>query len=78
VSFSVFIPGAFGGFAIPPMLAFAVRDLGPRGYSIGFIVFVFLSLLSLTMAWLLKYMGSGLAQSHFARSDPHEVVTQNT
>lgn len=70
--------GAFGGFAIPPMLAFAVRDLGPRGYSIGFIVFVFLSLLSLTMAWLLKYMGSDLAQSPFARSDPREVLTQNT
>ena len=48
--------GAFGGFAIPPMLAFAVRDLGPKGYSIGFIVFVFLALISLTMAWLLKYM----------------------
>jgi NNP family nitrate/nitrite transporter-like MFS transporter len=48
--------GAFGGFAIPPMMAFAVRDLGPKGYSIGFIVFVFLSLVSLTMAWLLKYM----------------------
>lgn len=48
--------GAFGGFAIPPMMAFAVRDLGPKGYSIGFIVFVFLTLLSLTMAWLLKYM----------------------
>jgi MFS transporter, NNP family, nitrate/nitrite transporter len=48
--------GAFGGFAIPPMMAFAVRDLGPKGYSIGFIVFVFLALLSLTMAWLLKYM----------------------
>jgi NNP family nitrate/nitrite transporter-like MFS transporter len=49
--------GAFGGFAIPPMMAFAVNDLGTKGYSIGFIVFVFLSLLSLTMAWLLKYMG---------------------
>jgi len=48
--------GAFGGFAIPPMMAFAVKDLGPKGYSIGFIVFVFLALLSLTMAWLLKYM----------------------
>lgn len=48
--------GAFGGFAVPPMMAFAVKDLGPKGYSIGFIVFVFLSLLSLLMAWLLKYM----------------------
>lgn len=47
--------GAFGGFVIPPMLGFAVRDLGPRGYAIGFIIFVFLSLLSLSLAWLLKY-----------------------
>jgi len=47
--------GAFGGFAIPPMLAFAVRDLGRPGYTIGFIVFVFLALFSLSMAWILKY-----------------------
>lgn len=47
--------GAFGGFAIPPALAFAVRDLGDRGYAIGFIVFVFLSLVSLAVAWMLKY-----------------------
>jgi NNP family nitrate/nitrite transporter-like MFS transporter len=47
--------GAFGGFAIPPAMAFAVRDLGERGYSIGFIVFVFLALLSLGVAWVLKY-----------------------
>jgi NNP family nitrate/nitrite transporter-like MFS transporter len=47
--------GAFGGFAIPPMLAFAVRDLGKNGYSIGFVVYLFLALLSLFMAWLLKY-----------------------
>jgi len=49
--------GAFGGFAIPPVLAFAVRDLGKAGYAIGFIVFVFLTLLSLTMVWVLKYSG---------------------
>ncbi|HKW99178.1 MAG TPA: MFS transporter [Bryobacteraceae bacterium] len=47
--------GAFGGFAIPPMLAFAVRDLGRSGYSIGFIVYLFLALLSLFMTWILKY-----------------------
>ncbi|MCC7154514.1 MAG: MFS transporter [Bryobacterales bacterium] len=49
--------GAFGGFVIPPVLAFAVRDLGQAGYAIGFIVFVFLTLLSLTMTWILKYPG---------------------
>jgi NNP family nitrate/nitrite transporter-like MFS transporter len=47
--------GAFGGFAIPPAMAFAVRDLGPAGYAIGFVVFVFLALLSLSMVWVLKY-----------------------
>jgi NNP family nitrate/nitrite transporter-like MFS transporter len=47
--------GAFGGFAIPPMMAFAVSDLGPRGYSIGFVVFVYLTISALLMAWILKY-----------------------
>jgi NNP family nitrate/nitrite transporter-like MFS transporter len=47
--------GAFGGFVIPPMMAFAVADLGRSGYSIGFVVFVFLALLSLSVAWVLKY-----------------------
>ena len=47
--------GAFGGFAIPPMMAFAVGDLGPRGYSIGFVVFVYLAISALLMAWILKY-----------------------
>lgn len=50
--------GAFGGFAIPPTLGFAVRDLGEVGYAIGFVVFVFLALLflSLAMVWILKYI----------------------
>ena len=47
--------GAFGGFVIPPLLAFAVRDLGKAGYSIGFVIYLFLALLSLFMAWILKY-----------------------
>jgi NNP family nitrate/nitrite transporter-like MFS transporter len=47
--------GAFGGFVIPPVMAFAVRNLGSAGYAIGFITFIFLSLFSLSMAWILKY-----------------------
>jgi MFS transporter, NNP family, nitrate/nitrite transporter len=47
--------GAFGGFVIPPMMAFAVRDLGRPGYAVGFIVFVFLALLSLALTWIVKY-----------------------
>ena len=47
--------GAFGGFVIPPVMAMAVHNLGEPGYAIGFIAFVFLSLFSLSMAWILKY-----------------------
>jgi len=47
--------GAFGGFVIPPVMAFAVRNLGQPGYAIDFITFVFLALFSLSMAWILKY-----------------------
>ena len=47
--------GAFGGFVIPPVMAFAVRNLGTAGYAIGFVTFVFLTLFSLSMAWILKY-----------------------
>jgi hypothetical protein len=32
-----------------------VRDLGDRGYAIGFVVFVFLALVSLAVIWILKY-----------------------
>ncbi len=53
--------GAFGGFAIPPMMAFAVRDLGQPGYSIGFIVFVFLALVSLALTWIVKYARASAA-----------------
>jgi NNP family nitrate/nitrite transporter-like MFS transporter len=47
--------GAFGGFVIPPVMAFAVDDLGQPGYSIGFVVFVFLALVSLGLTWMIKY-----------------------
>lgn len=47
--------GAFGGFVIPPIMGFAVRNLGKPGYAIGFLVFIVLALVSLTAAWILKY-----------------------
>ncbi|HEV2386256.1 MAG TPA: MFS transporter [Candidatus Acidoferrales bacterium] len=47
--------GALGGFVIPPVMGFAVHNLGQRGYSIGFVTFIFLGLFSLSMAWVLKY-----------------------
>ncbi|MBZ5702517.1 MAG: MFS transporter [Acidobacteriia bacterium] len=54
--------GAFGGFVIPPVMAFAVRNLGTSGYAIGFVTFVFLSLFSLSMAWILKYARESATQ----------------
>jgi NNP family nitrate/nitrite transporter-like MFS transporter len=47
--------GALGGFLIPPVLGFAVSNLGKPGYAIGFVVFIFLGVFSLSMAWILKY-----------------------
>lgn len=47
--------GALGGFIIPPILGFAVSNLGKPGYAIGFVVFIFLAVFSLSMAWILKY-----------------------
>jgi NNP family nitrate/nitrite transporter-like MFS transporter len=47
--------GAFGGFVIPPVMAFAVHNLGTPGYAIGFVTFIFLALFSLSMVWILKY-----------------------
>ena len=47
--------GAFGGFAIPPLLGLAVARFGRDGYPIGFVVFVVLALVSLWMVWIVKY-----------------------
>jgi MFS transporter, NNP family, nitrate/nitrite transporter len=47
--------GALGGFVIPPVMGFAVHNLGQRGYPIGFVTFIFLALFSLSMVWVLKY-----------------------
>jgi len=46
--------GAFGGFAVPPILGAFVRALGDRGYALGFVVFVLLAGVSLCLAYLLK------------------------
>jgi len=47
--------GAFGGFAIPPVMGLFVSVMGqPAGYARGFIVFVGLALLSFVLAWILK------------------------
>jgi NNP family nitrate/nitrite transporter-like MFS transporter len=46
--------GAFGGFAIPPIMGEFVRSQGSAGYALGFIVFIALSLISLTVGYTLK------------------------
>lgn len=46
--------GAFGGFAIPPIMGAFVRSQGKEGYANGFVVFVILALLSLVLAYVLK------------------------
>jgi NNP family nitrate/nitrite transporter-like MFS transporter len=61
--------GAFGGFLIPPVMAFAVRDLGKPGYATGFIVFVFLALLSLVAVWVLKYAHIPVGEAALVRRD---------
>ncbi len=46
--------GAFGGFAIPPVMAMSVAAQGSEGYASGFVVFVALAVLSLVLAYTLK------------------------
>ncbi|GAB4239797.1 MAG: nitrate/nitrite transporter [Acidobacteriota bacterium] len=45
--------GAFGGFAIPPVMGWAVEHWGSGGYARGFVTFVVLTLLSLGLIGLL-------------------------
>jgi NNP family nitrate/nitrite transporter-like MFS transporter len=65
--------GAFGGFVIPPVMALAVHNVGTTGYAIGFVTFVFLTLFSLSMAWILKYTRevAGMNQMQPLQSQPH-------
>ncbi len=46
--------GAFGGFAIPPLMAMAVATQGREGYASGFVVFVGLALTSIALAYTLR------------------------
>ena len=47
--------GAFGGFAIPPLLGIIVSSMGETGYSKGFGIFVIMAVLSLTLTLILKF-----------------------
>jgi len=46
--------GAFGGFAIPPILGLFVDWMGAVGYARGFLVYAVLAVLSILLALLLK------------------------
>jgi NNP family nitrate/nitrite transporter-like MFS transporter len=46
--------GAFGGFAVPPILGTFVRSMGDQGYATGFAVFILLAGVSLCLAFLLR------------------------
>lgn len=65
--------GAFGGFVLPPVMAFAVHNLGTAGYAIGFVTFVFLSLFSLSMAWILKYAREDAVVPQTQQAQGHPV-----
>ncbi|GMV04622.1 MAG: MFS transporter [Gemmatimonadota bacterium] len=47
--------GAFGGFVIPPIMGFAVRQHDESGYPLGFVTFLVLALFALSLVWILKY-----------------------
>lgn len=46
--------GAFGGFAIPPVLGAFVRAQGTGGYASGFFTYIILASVSLLLAYILK------------------------
>jgi NNP family nitrate/nitrite transporter-like MFS transporter len=46
--------GAFGGFAVPPVMGLFVENMGDSGYARGFAVFIGLAGLSLLFAYILK------------------------
>jgi NNP family nitrate/nitrite transporter-like MFS transporter len=50
--------GAFGGFAIPPILGTFVRIQGDAGYAFGFVTYIALAVLSLILAVILMRSNS--------------------
>jgi NNP family nitrate/nitrite transporter-like MFS transporter len=46
--------GAFGGFAIPPLMGIIVQVQGIEGYANGFVVFFCLAVISLLLVGILK------------------------
>jgi len=58
-------------------MAFAVGDIGKRGYEVGFIIFIYLCLASLAMAWIFKYIepvADGTNSEEAARMDSAKIA----
>lgn len=62
--------GAFGGFAIPPVMGWFVERFALEGYALGFSVFIVLAIVSLLLALLLKSNFGGVAIQHLNHADP--------
>jgi NNP family nitrate/nitrite transporter-like MFS transporter len=62
--------GAFGGFAIPPIMGAFVRAQGQIGFATGFVTFIFLSSLSLGFAYILKRNGAPSHRREAIRTSP--------
>ena len=52
--------GAFGGFAIPPIMGTIVEIRGAGGYASGFVVFVGLAAISLLLVGVLRRKRAGV------------------
>ncbi|GBD11587.1 hypothetical protein HRbin23_01257 [bacterium HR23] len=61
--------GAFGGFAIPPVMGVFVRAQGAPGYATGFGTFIGLAVLSLVLAYVLKRAHTAATRVAVAPSD---------
>ncbi|HSL92198.1 MAG TPA: MFS transporter [Candidatus Limnocylindrales bacterium] len=56
--------GAFGGFAIPPLMGTIVQVQGVGGYATGFVVFVLLAAISLLIVGILQRKRAGVPAPH--------------
>ena len=66
--------GAFGGFAIPPVLGAIVRSQGDPGYATGFLAYVVLALVSLSLAYWLKVKHSHAGSQQLVEMPGEETV----
>ena len=67
--------GAFGGFAIPPVLGIFVRYLGAPGYATGFVTYIALTAISLAMALILRQSHVNSRASKETVQEPAEGAT---